>query len=82
MIDLDSSFGSDSSYYEELDESSKIAGRINLSISRISANPDDSFISDNKEGEIVGGSGNMLDEILEEDISELDDALSNVNQNN
>jgi len=75
LIDLDSSFGSDSSYYEELDESDKIQGRINLSISRISMNPDDSFISDNKD-ENGNTSGNLLDEILEENMSEIDD-LSN-----
>ena len=75
LIDLDSSFGSDSSYYEELDESDKIQGRINLSISRISMNPDDSFISDNKD-ENGNASGNLLDEILEENMSEIDD-LSN-----
>lgn len=62
LIDLDSSFGSDSSYYEELDETEKIQGRINLSISRISLNQDDSFISDNKD-ELGDPSGNILDEI-------------------
>ena len=77
LIDLDSSFGSDSSYYEELDESEKIQGRINLSISRISINPDDSFISTDNKDEHGEPSGNILDEIIEENMSELE-VMSNV----